>query len=231
MYFNRSNKVLIALLSCFLTSASVFSIDEKKEEPQTLYLDGVQYSRKPTPTVPVVYHPKRTNGPLISSNVGYGYLFHGPKNVLRSPVYEFLAGYHIGTSLKLVGSYQYQQTNINAGHNGTTNIGTHSYRFNNERRATTFSLQSLVAKIIASPSEPARLSIFKLYPYISFGVGYGWAELKRVANFKDTVYLAEAGITAGANFLSVTLGCKYNRWALNNELYSLVPYVGLQIAF
>lgn len=231
LYFYRSNKVLIVLLSCFLAACPAFSLEEKKEETKTLYLEGVQYPKKTPPPLPAFRPPKPSSGPLISSNIGYGYLFYGSKNVIRSPVYEALIGYHIGNSLKIAGSYQYQQADFDIRVKAVTNIGSHAFHFENQMRKTTLALQSFAVRLIAAPSEPGRWSVFKVYPYLSIGVGYGWADLKRMANFKDTVYLFDLGIAIGANFLSATVGCKYNSWALSNQLYSLVPYVGVQLSF
>ena len=228
MLYKKNIKLSFLLaITLFSFSGLAATADDFSKSNPLSEMYHTQREQKPFPLPEV---KKEKSGPFIASNTGYGFLFNKSKYVLASPVYEGIVGYHVGNSYKIAFSYQYQHTPLDVQFQGRAVIAGRSHPYEYMVNSG-LNLQTAALKLYTSPPHPYRWKIFTFSPYLSFGTGLGWADVKGVFQARRSIFLGEVGFCAGMSAVSATAGCKYSNWSFDNNIYSVTPYVGLQISF
>lgn len=186
----------------------------------------------PVTPLPITNPEEEYGGAYFSTNAGIGLLYNRRQTITNSPVYEAVAGYHLGTRMKIAASYQYQRSidmiELPLVQNERGHLVSSRYGY---LSGYEMDMQVAALKFFAAPGMSARWGKAAFYPYLSAGIGYGWLNLKEEGIYRTPVVTADVGMAVGTTLISATAGCKFNGWSVQSRLYSLIPYIGLQLTF
>lgn len=178
------------------------------------------------------YYPPKKEHPsyIVSTNSGVGLVYNQNQKILQSAAYELFFGRYLGASLKLGGAYQYQSAPFHAEFTGSIKVGPNQMPYHYVIRSKA-DIQTFSAKLYALLPEFYAWQVLCFSPYLSCGVGPSWLYIQNFMQTRTLALSAEGGMSIGVAKFSAMVGFRGQYWLSQIRMYSLTPYIGLQVNF